>query len=206
MTHSTRTHTWTCLACGEQCERPISRGQRPKWCPTCRARGLTERRCAHCGQTGVRSGSRYCSRACAAARRSRSPRQLKLALTPDQRSPLRRAVEQQDLSAVRTAVLNQVEVDPNECWIWQRKTNEGYAVVRIGNREASVHRLVMGEPDGVVHHTCSNRRCVNPGHLQVVTHAENVAEMLERRTYQERIAQLEAALAAVDPEHPLVQP
>jgi len=46
--------TWTCGQCGKACERPIARGQRPKWCSaTCLASArvlrLGMRKCGWCG-------------------------------------------------------------------------------------------------------------------------------------------------------------
>lgn len=50
-------------------------------------------------------------------------------------------------------------------------------------------------PDGAVaHHKCSNKRCINPEHIQIIDNTSNVAEMFERRSYQARIAELEAEL------------
>jgi hypothetical protein len=41
------------------------------------------------------------------------------------------------------------------------------------------------------------RTCVNPAHLQAVTQQENAAEMLERKAYLARIAELEAEVLAL---------
>jgi len=46
----------------------------------------------------------------------------------------------------------------------------------------------------VIHHECHNRSCINPNHLGAVTPIENTAEMVERRTYQRQIAELEAEI------------
>lgn len=55
-----------------------------------------------------------------------------------------------------------------------------------------------------VHHIRAEPLCCSPRHLQVVTPQENVAEMLERRYYLARIADLEAALSVIDAMHPLI--
>lgn len=57
---------------------------------------------------------------------------------------------------------------------------QGYGNVRYDGRSTSAHRLVytllVGPiPAGLeLDHTCGNRRCVRPDHLEPVTHAENV--------------------------------
>jgi len=73
-----------------------------------------------------------------------------------------------------------------------------------------IHRAVVeasyGRPLGSqhAHHKCANRRCVNPDHLQPVTHRENAAEMLARQSLLSRIAELEEALRETSPHHPLL--
>lgn len=61
-----KTETYVCQACGVEVIRPVARGQRPKWCPSCRASGYRSRRTCHaCGSefVGAESGS-YCSVLC----------------------------------------------------------------------------------------------------------------------------------------------
>ena len=36
LVHREPTVSWTCQACGVSCSRPLTRGQRPKWCEKCR--------------------------------------------------------------------------------------------------------------------------------------------------------------------------
>lgn len=57
--------TYTCQACGEEWSRPTARGQRPKWCPDCRASGrCDDRSCPICGIQAVRRNATHCSRIC----------------------------------------------------------------------------------------------------------------------------------------------
>lgn len=76
------------------------------------------------------------------------------------------------------------QVDPDSgCWVWTGSLNEyGYARIRLNNRIALAHRLsyvlVNGEPPDetpYLDHICENRACVNPDHLQPVTHQTNQA-------------------------------
>lgn len=95
-------------------------------------------------------------------------------------------------------VLAHREVTSEGCWLWTGSfTKEGYGTVsyaRQGRQVAvSVHRLIYfhfkGDPGDVpIDHMCHSpdtcpspsrdclhRRCFNPGHLQAVPHAVNIA-------------------------------
>ena len=88
---------------------------------------------------------------------------------------------------------------------------DGYPIVIIDGRQHYVHRLALeaatqrslgSQP---AHHICANTACVNPAHLQPVTHRENMAEMMARRYMERRIIELEDALRALAPGHPILK-
>ncbi|WP_374243088.1 HNH endonuclease [Mycobacterium sp. CnD-18-1] len=124
------------------------------------------------------------------------------------RSILRVAIEDGDYATILSEAAQRAEVDGNGCWIWPQ-IKGGYPIHRPTG--AAMHRVVLearhGAPLGsqAAHHICANTKCVNPDHLQPVTHRENTAEMLARHAYLNRISELESALREMTPHHPLLQ-
>jgi hypothetical protein len=70
----------------------------------------------------------------------------------------------------------------NDCWVWLGTTNDkGYAqMIGDNGRPIAAYRVSYQEfigpiPDGMeIDHLCSNRKCINPKHLEAVTHYENI--------------------------------
>ncbi|OQW34501.1 MAG: hypothetical protein A4E20_10805 [Nitrospira sp. SG-bin2] len=89
--------------------------------------------------------------------------------------------------------------DRNGCQAWLGTPRpDGYGYFHLNGKHHLAHRVVYRVTTGsplnegeVIHHTCANRWCVSPNHLQAVSHHENLAEMVERKFYQSRIAELE---------------
>jgi hypothetical protein len=74
------------------------------------------------------------------------------------------------------------------CWLWTGKNNaRGYAVFSTGEKSFLAYRfaynLSVGPvPEGLeLDHTCEVIMCVNPAHLEPVTHAVNMRRLAERR-------------------------
>lgn len=88
---------------------------------------------------------------------------------------------------------NSYSIAANGCWIWQKaKSRAGYAIMRLTfdakPRAVNAHRwgyiqIVGPISSGLtLDHLCRNTACVNPTHLEPVTHRENVRRGLAMQT------------------------
>lgn len=87
---------------------------------------------------------------------------------------------------------SRVDVVEGSCWAWLGSVDNGanhhrYGLVYMWGRTRGAHRvawqMVYGPiPDGLhVLHECDNPTCVNPDHLWLGTHSENMADMSRKR-------------------------
>lgn len=95
-------------------------------------------------------------------------------------------------------LLAKVDVKDDGCWVFTAKQNgSGYGFFWYNGKGRLAHRVsyeIYVEPipkDGVIHHRCGNRLCVNPEHLQCTTWNHNYAEMMARQSMLKRIKELE---------------
>lgn len=77
-----------------------------------------------------------------------------------------------------------------KCWSWAGKeTKYPYPRLVFEGKTWLAHRLSFASyrgqlmPGLVIDHLCSNKRCVNPDHLEQVTQAENVLRAAELITH-----------------------
>lgn len=111
--------------------------------------------------------------------------QTEFFIRPCARSGRRRPPWAPKVARVRKPLLERVwskfDFHPSGCWIWKAATNKGYGVVNSGGRGKAllahqvVWKLLRGDPPPGLEpdHLCLVKLCVNPGHLEWVTKAEN---------------------------------
>lgn len=84
------------------------------------------------------------------------------------------------VDALPERIASKIEVDGSGCWLWAASQNNGYGLLRWNGSTRRAHRVVyqlfVGEiPGGLeLDHICRVRHCVNPAHLEPVTHRENM--------------------------------
>lgn len=82
-------------------------------------------------------------------------------------------------------IMERVEIDPvTGCWNWTGPTSGkgrggGYGRMSLDGQTVAVHIAMFTHFNGYVpgkkqlDHECTNRRCCNPDHLELVTHKQN---------------------------------
>lgn len=77
--------------------------------------------------------------------------------------------------------------NPGGCWLWTASTNnDGYGTAWLRKKPFAPHRMSYQMHHGpigeglCVMHSCDTRNCVNPSHLKLGTHQDNMSDMSEK--------------------------
>ena len=79
-------------------------------------------------------------------------------------------------------LMDGIKISENDCWEWQKAIVNGYGKLRFKNKFFSVHRVSYEMFKGEISkgffvcHSCDNKKCVNPGHLWLGTHEDNMKD------------------------------
>ncbi len=83
-------------------------------------------------------------------------------------------------------LITNYQTNSQGCWIWQgRATKAGYGQIKVFGKIVSVHRYSYELHKGniakslEVMHTCNNKLCINPDHLILGTHKENIKQAIK---------------------------
>jgi hypothetical protein len=87
-------------------------------------------------------------------------------------------------SEARSLIEAKVTIDDKGCWLWPGES-EQYSTVTINGKYYGAHRLswlAYRGRIGKMHvlHSCDVPKCVNPEHLFLGTHADNMADMVAK--------------------------
>lgn len=116
------------------------------------------------------------------------------------------------LSVAKQYIVDRVAIDCNGCWIWTKALCGSRATHMNGaawfnGRQVLAHRLSYEAfngiiPEGIyVRHTCDNGLCVNPDHLVLGNHLDNMRDMTDRGRQDRGINRHSAVLSESDVLH-----
>lgn len=93
-----------------------------------------------------------------------------------------------ELTGIAERLWSRILKTSSGCWEWQGyRMPAGYGQIGIDGRVDVTHRVAWSIANGkkipaglVVRHKCDNPPCINPAHLELGTHADNVQDAVDR--------------------------
>lgn len=80
-----------------------------------------------------------------------------------------------------------ITADDNKCWLWLASRDpKGYGTKQWNGKVRKAHKIAWSLPDYIIPnkmdicHSCDNPSCVNPKHLFLATHQENMLDMVRK--------------------------
>jgi hypothetical protein len=92
----------------------------------------------------------------------------------------------QNKAGTKEYIYENSEIDINCCWLWKRSKNKGYGQSDFKGKHIKAHRLsyltFVGEIPNNLHvlHNCDNPACVNPKHLFLGSHQDNMNDKVNK--------------------------
>jgi len=103
-----------------------------------------------------------------------------------------------DASAIKNRVnrfWDKIAIRKSGCWEWTGcRSRQGYGVIRFGKLLMTCHRVMATitfgvlTPKTLVIHSCDNKICVNPHHLRLGTHADNLQDAARKNLMPHKIS------------------
>lgn len=94
---------------------------------------------------------------------------------------------QEEAEKVRARIMSKAKESSAGCWEWQGAiSGNGYGSMRFQGKPSVAHRVSFFvftgvDPSGsLCCHTCDNRKCVNPAHIFLGSHRDNMQDALAK--------------------------